>query len=270
MVIFHANRVKKINQHLAIAEVTVIKGELPLKSGFITKLKYNEDEVFDGRIYFLEINKTKNKYRLYIDTHSNTAFHSNEQLDRLAVEPFAGVALEHPAFYLRPNLQKVVIICDELAICESIAFSHLLSKQKIAIELYIFKTKELDSESKDYYRALFSHQVNFLTEMSSVYESLSYQLIGTKLFLAGNWKMVNEIRQLAKKIGFGEDEVHASRYGKDEERIFCVKCLSINKKEEAEYQVCSSCKTRLELTTRYSKRLQAYLGFVHGGNRRVE
>ncbi|WP_445491922.1 hypothetical protein [Niallia sp. 03133] len=53
------------------------------------------------------------------------------------------------------------------------------------------------------------------------------------------------------------------------ENVFCVKCCSFNKKTEDNYITCNNCNTLLDVTTRYSKRLEAYLGFINGGNRRV-
>ncbi|WP_134704565.1 dimethylamine monooxygenase subunit DmmA family protein [Ammoniphilus sp. YIM 78166] len=99
--------------------------------------------------------------------------------------------------------------------------------------------------------------------MSDVSNILKQQLIGTHLFICGTWPFIQEIKEKAYLAGFSEDELHYEVMGPRKEKAFCVKCYSYNPRQQEDKISCRNCQTSLLISNHYSRRLDAYLGYIH-------
>lgn len=106
--------------------------------------------------------------------------------------------------------------------------------------------------------------VHFISDFSKgqIQPILKNATMGTKLVLIGEWKLIRGIMQLAKEIGFTNEEMIIKGLGEKEEQVFCVKCYQLNQKTEAAVISCGHCGQTLEVSHHYSRRHDAFLGFV--------
>ncbi|WP_318503710.1 dimethylamine monooxygenase subunit DmmA family protein [Bacillus sp. T3] len=142
----------------------------------------------------------------------------------------------------------------------------LIEQLKIDLEtvtIYFTSNKKSDNSVLDFTEKL-GVEVAFLQDYypEMVTPILSKAKMGTKLYLIGEWKMVLDIKQQALEFGFTEEEIIAKGIGEKEEHVFCVKCYHINKKTEKTVIRCEKCQQKLDVSAHYSKRHDAYLGFI--------
>ncbi|WP_147534231.1 dimethylamine monooxygenase subunit DmmA family protein [Bacillus marasmi] len=86
--------------------------------------------------------------------------------------------------------------------------------------------------------------------------------MGSKLVLIGEWELVMRLKRLAVTTGFSDEEIIIKGLGDKEEQVFCVKCYQHSQKTEAKVITCHHCGQTLEVSKHYSKRHDAYLGFI--------
>lgn len=105
------------------------------------------------------------------------------------------------------------------------------------------------------------HIISDYTE-AEVLPILKRATMGTKLVLIGEWKLVRSIIQLATFVGFTDEEMIIKGLGDKEEQVFCLKCYQLNTKTDTAVISCSHCGQVLEVSSHYSKRHDAFLGFI--------
>ncbi|WP_445491924.1 hypothetical protein [Niallia sp. 03133] len=155
------------------------------------------------------MNKTEKKYRLFLVTQSCSNKDRDLIIDSLETGLFCCEVSLQPFFTLRTNVHKMLLFIDELAILERLALIDFLSKRKIDKELYV-KTEKISLS------IIFFNQFTLLPMgfSSTEYQILSQQYIGTNLFIAGNWETVKQLKKLAYEVGYEDDEIQYSEYGK--------------------------------------------------------
>ncbi len=169
-----------------------------------------------------------------------------------------------PSFQPPSNIRKLLVFLEEASLLEQIALLDDLSKQKIETQIYI-KTEQISEErKKSVGDRLQAHTLSTFS-MKDVSNILSQQSIGTHLFILGKWQMIQAIKEEAYHVGFSDDEIQTVGIGRKKEKVFCVKCYSYNSKKKEDYPSCQHCHTPLHISNHFSKRHNAYLGYINIG-----
>ncbi|QRG68857.1 dimethylamine monooxygenase subunit DmmA family protein [Brevibacillus choshinensis] len=90
----------------------------------------------------------------------------------------------------------------------------------------------------------------------------SQQKMGTYLYMAGNWEWVNRLKSLAVEAGFSEYEMQMKALGNRSKKVICSKCHGVNDVADESHISCMHCGIKLEVSSHYSRRLDAYLGYT--------
>ncbi|MEJ9232133.1 hypothetical protein LAV79_22230 [Peribacillus butanolivorans] len=246
-----------------VAEVKVIEGSIPQMIGVAGQVQCN-DTIYQLPIQIVETCKNDRKYRLFFST---AAYQEQKRLqiaEQLRYQIFELKVSDNSFFQLQPSDRKMLLLIDESALFESLAIIDFLSLKKIETDIYI-KAKRQQWEIIDYVKSKLHSNINFLSssESQEAYSILDEQIIGTKLFISGLWPMVHHIEQMAKVVGFTDEEIQYKGIGRKKEKVFCVKCYSYNRKKNQNEITCEHCKTVLDVSSHFSKRLDAYLGYIH-------
>ncbi|MDQ0246861.1 hypothetical protein J2S09_004481 [Bacillus fengqiuensis] len=93
-------------------------------------------------------------------------------------------------------------------------------------------------------------------------EWLSQQKMGSYLYAAASWDKVINIRRLAEKIGFSDEEAQYIGYDTQPINVFCCRCHGINKMKEQTEITCCHCGLLLIVSDHYSSLRDTYLGYV--------
>lgn len=91
---------------------------------------------------------------------------------------------------------------------------------------------------------------------------LNQQKMGTYLFLSGTWEFVNRLKNLALEAGFSDHEMQLNVQGPVSMRVICCKCHGVNNVEDELHITCMHCAVDLEVSSHYSRHLEAYLGYT--------
>lgn len=138
------------------------------------------------------------------------------------------------------NAKKIVVFVEDMKLLEQVKALDELAKKKMDTHLFI--------------------KGSSISDVSNI---LTQQLIGTHLVICGKWPFIQEIKEKAYLAGFSEDELHSELMGSRTEKAFCVKCYSYNPKQLEDKISCKHCQTSLLISNHYSRRLDAYLGYIH-------
>ncbi|EIJ82032.1 hypothetical protein PB1_03805 [Bacillus methanolicus PB1] len=255
-------REERLFKDVYTAEIKVIDGFLPQTVGVIKKIQY-KDDLFQIPIRYVETCMNKGTYRLFF--HNSTG-RENDYL--LLMGDFQNQLIElevsdYSLFQLQSNPKKVLLFIDELAIFESLAIIHSLSLNKIETYLYI-KTDRKQEETISYLQHLLPNRIKCVSSFSyqEVSPILDKQVMGTKLFISGMWPMIRKVKEIAYAAGFTDEEIQYKGIGRKNEKIFCVKCYNLNRKKNEYETTCENCNTILDVSTHFSRRLDAYLGYI--------
>lgn len=91
---------------------------------------------------------------------------------------------------------------------------------------------------------------------------LNQQKMGTYLYISGKWDFVKHVKNLAYDIGFSDYEMQTAVIGTIKKKLVCCTCHGENDVENQIRAVCAHCGQELEVSSHYSRRLDAYLGYV--------
>ena len=100
----------------------------------------------------------------------------------------------------------------------------------------------------------------------SLEEWLYPQKMGSFLYVAGSFPFVQQVNQTAQEVGFVEEEIQMLLVGPMPRQVFCSRCHSLHDVQLLQQDtVCPHCDLALEISDHYSRRWEAYLGYVKGG-----
>jgi dimethylamine monooxygenase subunit C len=88
------------------------------------------------------------------------------------------------------------------------------------------------------------------------------QKMGTYLYISGRWESVKRVGILALEAGFFEHEMQWKVIDHGRKAVMCCKCHGVNEDGGNSHITCQHCGIRLEVSDHYSRRLEAYLGYV--------
>lgn len=90
----------------------------------------------------------------------------------------------------------------------------------------------------------------------------SQQKMGAYLYIAGHSDFIKKVEKIASEAGFSEQEIQAKVIGPIKKKLVCCKCHGGNEIGDELMVFCRSCGIQLEVSDHYSRRLDAYLGYV--------
>ncbi len=167
------------------------------------------------------------------------------------------------AIKIPENCKKMIILAEESGISESLAIIGSLSENNIDFTIYV-KTDDQQKEISNQFQHISNNKINYIPSFKNeaVESIVDGQLIGTKIFIAGSSSMVQQVKEIAINAGFTEEEIQSKEFGPKDEQVYCAKCYSYNKKPDKDEMTCAHCDTVLDISTHYSKKLGAYLGYI--------
>lgn len=171
------------------------------------------------------------------------------------------MTLSTDLLFRKEPVLKMLLFLEESTFMHTTMIDDLIL-QKIEIQIYI-KTEQISIEMKRYVQDTFPTHGLSTFSMMDVSNILSQQRIGTHLFICGKWSMIQAIKEKAYNVGFTESEIQTMGIGPKEEKVFCVKCYSYNLMKKENNILCEHCNTLLNVSNHFSKRLNAYLGYIH-------
>ncbi|MGE8081214.1 dimethylamine monooxygenase subunit DmmA family protein [Peribacillus loiseleuriae] len=244
-----------------IAEVKLLSGSNSQMIGFAKQIICNQTR-FKLPVYLVETGKQEGTYRLLINTTTCPEQEKLRLVEQLKDQEFELVVEEDPYFELHHNCQKMLFIIEQTALFVNLAEIDFLSLKNI--EFSVFVIGEEKDPIRDYLQNKHGCNVTILPSFTShdVQTVLDKQLIGTKLFISGDWSMVRDVKQAAYSVGFTDKEMQTKEIGIKEEKVYCVKCYNHNKKTNSSEITCVHCHTILDVSNHFSKRLDAYLGYI--------
>lgn len=252
----------RLCENVYTAEIKVIDGRFPQAVGVIEKIQYG-DRTFHFPIRYVEICKTTGIYRLFFDISTATEIDYLQLVNHLHNQLIKLVASDNSLFHLPANSRKVLLFIDESAIFESLAIIYSLFFNKIETYLYV-KTERKQGGTMSYVQNLLPNRISFISSCSyqEIFPILNEQVMGTKLFISGTWPMISEVKKIAYTAGFTDEEIQYKGIGQKNETVFCVKCYHLNRKKNEYKIICEHCNTVLDVSTHFSRRLDAYLGYI--------
>ncbi|NHM32278.1 dimethylamine monooxygenase subunit DmmA family protein [Neobacillus terrae] len=91
----------------------------------------------------------------------------------------------------------------------------------------------------------------------------SQQKMGTFLYLSGQWEFIKRLKKLALEAGFSEYEMQINIVGQISKKLVCCECYGVNEFIDDDLHLtCKHCGIVLEVSSHYSRRLEAYLGYT--------
>jgi dimethylamine monooxygenase subunit C len=153
------------------------------------------------------------------------------------------------------NIKKVLLFIEDDEFLNEVNILDTLANQRIETKIHL-NMDHVSAEKKNLFTPF---------SMNDVSSILYKQLVGTYLIIAGKSAFIQEIKELAYLAGFSENEIKSVVVGPKDEKVFCVKCYSSTLKQQAEEMRCSHCETTLEVSHHFSRRLNAYLGYIKVG-----
>ncbi|MCM3791051.1 hypothetical protein M3221_22175 [Domibacillus indicus] len=166
-------------------------------------------------------------------------------------------------FSIPSHTAKLLIVLDEAALLEGGSSLQPFFSTDIRLH-FIVQTKQTKKHILYSYPELSSYSLDCLVTVSSerLLSILRIQFIGTRLVVAGSAPFVKTVRNHAETAGFSDEEMQLKIIGSQKDTVFCVKCYSRHDRNEKDFFVCPSCRTELDVSSHYSKRHDAYLGYI--------
>lgn len=100
------------------------------------------------------------------------------------------------------------------------------------------------------------------SEESFVNEWFSKQKMGAYLYISGTGDFVKRIQSRAMNAGFSEHDMQTLTAGPFKKKLICCTCHGENEIDDQTHIVCEHCGQGLVVSDHYSRRLDAYLGYV--------
>ncbi len=245
-----------------VLDLLYIEGIVPKELSEITLLINHVGEKVQVPMYLIEIDKEKFEYCLFMELDE-----SREDASLLlehCSSCFIQLSLEE-TLKIKQNMKRILLIMDNSSLLKNCAVLKLLSGKKY--ELTLIHLEDNSFVYVDEFANSLSIDI-VVKSVSSLAVLLADQFIGTRLFIVGQWSFIQEINNIAKNVGFTVEEIEYFLHGTKDEKVYCVKCSFINENDFFEKILkCGFCQSELEVTERYSKKWDAYLGYITGGTR---
>ncbi|MGD6964246.1 dimethylamine monooxygenase subunit DmmA family protein [Fictibacillus phosphorivorans] len=100
-------------------------------------------------------------------------------------------------------------------------------------------------------------------KMTLLEDFLKSQKMGTFVYLAIPFLVLQQFRKALEDIGYLEEDVQYIGYGERKIPVFCCRCHEINmSNQEQNRLLCDRCSLELEVSDHYSAMHNAFLGYV--------
>ncbi len=259
----------RLNEWLYRVDITVSEGSIPFQIDTIRKFEFVNHVGHHKPAYLVGQSKNKGSYQIYLNTEGMSEAERERMMDQFRTQCFSFELNSQPFFKVQGNEQKIMMFVDEVTLVQGLALTAFLYELGIEREIAM-KAERVDAAITKYLEENLATILTLVQGEGSEKQILENQWIGTRLFLAGEWEFVKRLNQMAYEAGYTDEDIQYSCYGVKRANVFCVKCCSLTRIREEHAQTCYHCGTFLDISNRYSKRFDAYLGFIRGGIRRGE
>jgi predicted RNA-binding Zn-ribbon protein involved in translation (DUF1610 family) len=89
---------------------------------------------------------------------------------------------------------------------------------------------------------------------------LAGEAIGLRLYAAGTEAFLWDAHNLARACGLGGGEIHLTRTGEPERRVYCTHCQTMIEGARVNIITCPGCRASLFVRDHFSRRLAAFMG----------
>lgn len=163
------------------------------------------------------------------------------------------------------NAKAVIIFTDRAGWVRASSFREGLETTDVRVEMHLVSSVQDTSFADELSHVaeggiVWSQRVQEEDELLITY--LENQSMGTRLFTCGEADTVKRLQKIATTVGFNLDEMYFEILGKRREKIFCAGCSTLNLPSPEKVIRCENCGRLLEVSSHYSKRLNAVLGYL--------
>ena len=152
----------------------------------------------------------------------------------------------------------VIVLADHRGWRQATSFGEMVAKLGIAVEAHLISSAGPmfvpDPES--------GGELHSLDVDDSLLQYLSNQPIGSRVYVCGDAQTVKRMNQLTQAAGYAAEEVLSEPIGQRLERVFCIGCYRLNPAATSRFIRCQHCGRALEVSSHYSTRLDAVLGYL--------
>lgn len=241
-------QVYNIFESIYSAEVKVVEGDFPNEVGLSMS-----SNPLPSIVSYHVISHQERLFRLFYQSCKespfiNLTFNNDKQLS--ITKPF----------------KRLLLCIDDSSIIESLALIRYLTTKFFDCYVYFMTDMNFADNKSLYFQDILGERFSKITfSQDNMNQILQSQEIGTRLFLLGKWSMVEELKKMAISIGFTDEEMDIYGVGEKIDYIFCAKCYQFSMKPNPLHgeTTCSHCQTSLDVSSHFSKRLNAYLGYIH-------
>jgi dimethylamine monooxygenase subunit C len=154
-------------------------------------------------------------------------------------------------------VKKILVLLEGAHAREHKAIIQKLSKETYMLEFFIVG----ENHKEDTYPTL-SLQYSSINNVNNIFLR---QLMGTTLYIVGEDSFIQQMIGHAYGAGFTDQEIQTCQLGMKMDKVFCVKCYQLLSKNQDEEVTCIHCQTKLQISNHFSKRHNAFLGYIKIG-----
>ena len=238
----------KIFDSVYSAEVKVKEGSFPNEAGISNSMNH-----LHSIVSYHVISADEGLYRLFYQSRHESPYiklQFNEDEQPIIAKPY----------------KNLLVFIDDSSLIESLALIRYLTTKPFTGHVYFVTNMNSEDNKTLYFQDILGKQFSKISfSYDEINQILHSQEIGTRLFLLGKWSTVDDIEKMANDIGFTDEEIDKYGAGEKTDQIFCAKCYQFSIKQDP-FQAettCSHCQIRLDISNHFSKRHNAYLGYIH-------
>lgn len=262
--------INRITEQIYRLEIQVVDGSIPYETDTIRRFVFNNNDEYDIPAYLVERSNANKTYYAFLNSEGLTEEEKGWLMICFDKEFFYFDLFLQPMFTRKANMRKIIMVMEPDAVTECMALSCFLFKKRIDQEIALLNGT-IQPALKEYFEKNLCTPLTLFPDsepVTSLQQFFANQWMGTYLFITGDWEFVKRKSLMACEVGYGENEIQLSGYGIKQKNVFCVSCCGLTMIGNEHDITCQHCGTFLDISDRYSKRYDAYLGFIYGGTRK--
>ncbi|SDI00586.1 hypothetical protein SAMN05421868_102205 [Paenibacillus naphthalenovorans] len=241
-----------------------VQGECSHTAGWIQGVELNGIYV-DVPVTFLRLNGGQTpQVRYYFDLESCTM---EERMHLLYHSKSGTLQCPSPkkAVTMNNHKHKYILFVDETSILHAIPILLALGRQGKQAEVhYLQKVRGESHKAFKRFTRSIDVPVRWLGvwDQSAISRTLENQTMEVQLIVICDMEMYHPLLTLSRGLGFAKDEIDGYPTGEARETVFCVGCYRLQKKTAEAEMECEHCGAPLLVSSHYSERMNAYLGYI--------
>ncbi|WP_209124937.1 dimethylamine monooxygenase subunit DmmA family protein [Alkalihalobacillus sp. BA299] len=258
---FNIITIAKLFQEIIGIDIQVTNTNIEQLYGKVDRL-YCDHQTFKVDASFVNLRPEIQEFRLFIDVKKDDGKIFIDYILKHSVKQFSFNTKASKGVTLPENMSKIVFFLEKVSLLDSLPVFDLIVTKNIKCHLIMTKTS-LPEDAFYYIQAKLRDKISLKRSLTAyqINDILRQQQIGTIVFIFGSWAFIDRVKAAAMEQGFSTNEMFYEGNGKKLDTVFCVKCYRKMKLHNSE-QTCVHCHTKLVVSNHFSKRLDAYLGYI--------